>query len=1170
MENFSRYPNLQNQIKNILKNDNNALDFQNVSDMEGQIELLCLRETMLLSSIKISNRINELIYDEKHFIRRLIEAKDWCDLYAQLQLWSELRSTSNAIYNKIKSDVNLWNLTDAKDWYILFSVLWWILDEQQKTDLIRILLGKIKDKMRSEHYLTDAKNWYDLYIQWWWILDDKVKEELCAMLLDKIRLCIDRRWDLTKAKYWYDLYMQWWWILDDEVKEELYAMLLDKIVLNIERRYGITAMDWYDLYIQWWWIIDDKVKEEWYTKLLNDINLLISTVDKHKEIKDYLSAAKRLYEWYMQLWWVLDNDAREELCIILLDKIRLCIDWWYLTNAKYWYILFSSLWWILDERQRTDIMKLLLDKIRLCIVEWELTDAKNWYDLLQLFGDFPINKDLEAYFEQNKSQIMKYRALSPQSFFDLEYFEHLTSQFPLLLKRPNVYKPLLEKNYDFIKSNFENTYISWLWKQNNWLWKLINERKDYEYVGAFLDIQRKYFSNVTLESVDDDCIHDIINYSLERSLRGMFVTYEIWIDVFWENIFNRKQLNFMYISSLRLWEPIPDFPRDHDNILDYLEDNEVLLDIPKDRGFIQSPKPWSKEWFLEKRERIKYLNSDDIQTFIKFWTVVALGILEWSTSLEDFQNYYDSQLRLMNLSNERSIVLQLGEVLNLIVTKQNFIILNDVSDFNLGDACKEFIDKFGIGHKWKTIISLLFTKEINATKQIQGDCSLKNISNAVYHKIQWYNEILKWYDNISAWFRISLWLEYEVTISISDEYHLRTHSDYKQDIEILSEYSGIAKWSDAIHEIATKPTDNPYLLILELSLLQSLDFINLNFDMKGYERWSRGFHISVWWEYGIENNWYTNFMQNILIAANLWWINAWRSVKKVNTYSNIREKWSDCDAVFSNNKTPVTELRSLSIDTAESFERCMVYLFDMSLWNQALKKLTTLHENDIMKITKKFQTKDDWKQYLSTNNFLVDNDWICDEQWLQYAFHFFCLMQDVMAIVKDHNDNFYTNETDGYLRDKLRSTEHTLYRDNKKMFWNLLDTEDTNELVELIDEKTKISPVSFFQVVTSKFQNTFTFINNLYLKGVDSKWNNSSVNAGAVFDCTKIQNDHGLSYYDSQPKACRKTVFDHLEEETPVRSWRYQIQWSSDKMIVNVLQEALIKYHNDIKLSLGT
>jgi len=63
---------------------------------------------------------------------------------------------------------------------------------------------------------------------------------------------------------------------------------------------------------------------------------------------------------------------------------------------------------------------------------------------------------------------------------------------------------------------------------------------------------------------------------------------------------------------------ISDFPRNHNNILDHLEGGEVLLDIPKDRGFIQLPKPWSKEWFLEKCERIRYLNSDDIQTFLKF------------------------------------------------------------------------------------------------------------------------------------------------------------------------------------------------------------------------------------------------------------------------------------------------------------------------------------------------------------------------------------------------------------------------------------------------------------------------------------------------------------------------------------------------------------------------
>jgi len=53
----------------------------------------------------------------------------------------------------------------------------------------------------------------------------------------------------------------------------------------------------------------------------------------------------------------------------------------------------------------------------------------------------------------------------------------------------------------------------------------------------------------------------------------------------------------------------------------------------------------------------------------------------------------------MNVSNERSIVLQLGEALHVITTKQNFTILNDISNFKLGDACKEFIEEFTIGAK---------------------------------------------------------------------------------------------------------------------------------------------------------------------------------------------------------------------------------------------------------------------------------------------------------------------------------------------------------------------------------------------------------------------------------------------------------------------------------------
>jgi hypothetical protein len=114
---------------------------------------------------------------------------------------------------------------------------------------------------------------------------------------------------------------------------------------------------------------------------------------------------------------------------------------------------------------------------------------------------------------------------------------------------------------------------------------------------------------------------------------------------------------------------------------------------------------------------------------------------------------------------------------------------------------------------------LLFAKEINTIQQGGLDYSLVSLSEKINKKLDSYQTILSQYDNLDSQLKTSIGLEYEVTKSIASEYYKRTNSDYKKDIEILSAYSGIAKGNDAIHEIATSPTDNPYLLLLELKLL---------------------------------------------------------------------------------------------------------------------------------------------------------------------------------------------------------------------------------------------------------------------------------------------------------------------------------------------------------------
>ena len=105
------------------------------------------------------------------------------------------------------------------------------------------------------------------------------------------------------------------------------------------------------------------------------------------------------------------------------------------------------------------------------------------------------------------------------------------------------------------------------------------------------------------------------------------------------------------------------------------------------------------------------------------------------------------------------------------------------------------------------------------------------------------------------------------------------------------------------------------------------------------------------WEYGIIYDKNANFIQNILNVSNLWWINLWEDVQKINNYSNIRDKGTDCETLFWEKKTVCTEYRALDINKAEQVERVLLSIFNLNTAKQVIDKyinkefVNTLQEN---------------------------------------------------------------------------------------------------------------------------------------------------------------------------------------------------------------------------------
>lgn len=626
--------------------------------------------------------------------------------------------------------------------------------------------------------------------------------------------------------------------------------------------------------------------------------------------------------------------------------------------------------------------------------------------------------------------------------------------------------------------------------------------------------------------------------------------------------FSKSELLKLYISWIQewIWDNNPWFPINKENFLEYLNDNDILLNIEKDRNLINNPKPRTKQRFLENSERKNYLNKDIIATFQKFWTNIALAILEGTKNKEHFNRFYQEKFKEIDRENERSTILQLWEVFSLIIAKNNYEFFDTLveKEVPLWKTIQNFIEQNTIGEKWKTIATLLFSSELNKSYQSWLDINVATICKKVYKRLTSYENIINIYKNIPEEIKTSIGIEYEVTKSIAKAYQERTESNYKSDIEILSAYSGIAKWSDAIHEIATRPSDNPYLILLELKLLHELDFVDLNFEHEDYNKWSRSYHATVWWKYGIKYNETANLIQNTLIMSNLWGINAGKEVIKVNRYSNIRDKWTDCEAVFWE-KTPTTEFRSLAIDTTESFERTLLSLFNLWIGKQAIDKYTDINQKNIINIPT--QNITEYKEYLLEKKLIKEE--INDEKIREIIYEFGKFWKQTIQSTENHNENFYDQETSWYLDERwIRIDNFLENRQNKEMFDNIVWWTTTNNPKEYIQEKSFIKLDELYTTITPELVNKMTFINNLYLKPPTQEI--SAINAENVLETTKESNEY-RTFNDQNKQAMRKTIFDHIDEQSQERKGIYYIQWSSEKMIVNEIQQSILDYNENIQ-----
>ncbi len=718
---------------------------------------------------------------------------------------------------------------------------------------------------------------------------------------------------------------------------------------------------------------------------------------------------------------------------------------------------------------------------------------------------------------------------------------------------------------------------------------------------------------------------NFLNLEILEKVNKFLEKYQVNTDIFWENIEkilqNENGMEIWYfLECIKKEENLPEnYPINTTNFTNYIkEENEVIFSFEKDEWLTWETKPWTKKWFLENTERKNYLKKENYKTIKKFGTIIWIWLLWWCKDKKSLEKFYKYIFSSINIKKSRTSLLQLWEIFNLILRKENYSLLDELvwNKVEIWKYFKNFVEQYKISDKWKTILTLLITREIRDSYQIFNNknwdqqvdyTSIERLLLSVYKKLEKYKKVIEIYKNIPV--KTSIWIEIEVTQSISEAYKELNQSDYKNDIEIISDYSWISSWNDAVHEICTKPTDNPYLLILEIQLLQDLDFLDLNFKKEWYDKWSRWLHITIWWK-KIEMDEESNFIQNILSLSNIWSVNSWEEINKVNCYCSIRWK-GDLEDIYWNGSW--VEFRSLSIDKFEQFERMIISTFNLFM----LKQLS------IKEITKELKNKNE------------------EENLKKLQTHFKELKTKIKRTIKNHNENFLRNESLNewldknienllklfistwpvielinkldlsiwYLRsiwdteiktqeefeqrlnkdwkdiyslwkkqrkilymnykirikpnlEKIRKKDEELYNNIwKYLNWNLDETLrkltnrsrflevclwDEKKLLDYI-ESIKIEPEYMYEKMDEDLSNKFIRINNLFIK-------KDSVNAIWMLTTTKEEDWVLVDLLQTE-----LSIYDKLDRWIEPRKWYNVIQWASEDMLVHSVAKEILE-----------
>jgi hypothetical protein len=569
------------------------------------------------------------------------------------------------------------------------------------------------------------------------------------------------------------------------------------------------------------------------------------------------------------------------------------------------------------------------------------------------------------------------------------------------------------------------------------------------------------------------------------------------------------------------------------------------------KNFISLLHHWSKdeEVMLDIKKRIKEIPPETQGVF--FAELLNRDLL----NPEELREFYNEAKK--NLST-REQVLASAEIFGSLVVGDNPELINNFFENPTEDLIEKvktissFVHKYNLQEKGRTIAVMLFAKEYMA------DRSVDEIFEKVYSKLKKYEQVLERYEfNIPEGLRSSIGVEYEITGSTAKGYKdLTEGGDLKNDISRLSKAAHIGSGADAVHEIATRPTDNPYLLLLEMQLLNDLEYVDFNFDRSpDYQKGSRGFHLTIGGEAGISASSDVQFLQNSLLVASWGGVHGGAIGKSANGGRGVsvrgRNPGDGNNIKMFDNATASSELRSLSIDKMETFQRCVLTSHNAAIAMQAMQKHILLDTRTILDNFINKGSKQPSRDEIAANSI----DGIQDERIYDIITSWISLIYDVQKATENHNEDFYDSETTGYLEGGVWVDNEEFGGEyNKKRFEEVVSSIDPTMSAREYALSTKIDfNKDLLSGFHTGFANKLTKINNLYLKPGET---GDQANAISMLETTKLGNESLES--KSEEVYLRGTVFDTVGEQ---RDGYYNVQGGSERMFTHAVQRALLDFN---------